>query len=127
MKIRKIIRYNNAVSGVIEALLIVALIAIILAIIQLVYIPPIMEDKETEILFLLVYLVSCNFTKFKIFLSISSSQIKSSPKNSLSFSFIDKYKSIKSSLYLIKFSISCESTSISISISFIIIKKMVFS
>jgi hypothetical protein len=48
MKRRHIIRNNNAVSGVVEALLIVALIAIILATIQLVYIPPIMEDKETE-------------------------------------------------------------------------------
>ena len=46
MKIRKIIRKNNAVSGVIEALLIVGLVAIILATIQLVYVPPVMEDRE---------------------------------------------------------------------------------
>ena len=48
MKIRKIIRTNKAVSGVIEALLLVALVAIILSIIQIAYIPNIMEDKENE-------------------------------------------------------------------------------
>ena len=48
MKRSKLIKNNNAVSGVIEALLLVALVAIILATIQLVYIPDIMEDKETD-------------------------------------------------------------------------------
>ena len=37
---------NNAVAGVIEALLLVGLVAIILSFIQLYYIPEIMEDKE---------------------------------------------------------------------------------
>jgi len=46
MKKRRISRNDNAVSGVVEALLLVALVAMILATIQLVYIPPIMEDKE---------------------------------------------------------------------------------
>jgi hypothetical protein len=48
MKRKKFIFNNIAVSGVVEALLIVALVAIILATIQLVYIPDIMEDKETD-------------------------------------------------------------------------------
>ena len=48
MKKRRFIISNSAVSGVIEALLLVALVAIILATIQLVYIPDIMEDKETD-------------------------------------------------------------------------------
>ncbi|MEF8879416.1 MAG: hypothetical protein V5A64_03380 [Candidatus Thermoplasmatota archaeon] len=39
---------DKAVSGVLEALLIVALIAIILAVIQTQYIPNIMEQRETE-------------------------------------------------------------------------------
>jgi len=48
MKIRKFVKSNKAVSGVIEALLLVALVAIILSIIQLVYIPNIMKDREKE-------------------------------------------------------------------------------
>jgi len=48
MKRRKFIGKNNAVSGVIEALLLVALVSIILATIQLVYIPNIMEEKEID-------------------------------------------------------------------------------
>jgi len=48
MKKRRFIISNSAVSGVIEALLLVALVAIILATIQIVYIPDIMEDKETD-------------------------------------------------------------------------------
>ncbi len=39
---------DNAVAGVIEALLLVALVAIVLSTIQLVYIPEIMEQKEAE-------------------------------------------------------------------------------
>jgi len=42
----KRIRENQAVSGVIEALLLVALVAIIIATIQLVYIPQIMYERE---------------------------------------------------------------------------------
>ena len=48
MKLRYISKDNNALSGVIEALLLVALVAIILSVIQLSYIPVIMEDKEAE-------------------------------------------------------------------------------
>ena len=48
MKKTDIIQNNNAVAGVIEALLIIALVSIILATIQLYYIPDIMEDKEKD-------------------------------------------------------------------------------
>jgi len=48
IKTRRIIRSNNALAGVVEALLLVALVAIILSIIQLNYIPVIMEQKESD-------------------------------------------------------------------------------
>ncbi|UCH72403.1 MAG: hypothetical protein JSW62_02330 [Thermoplasmatales archaeon] len=48
MKNRKIIKRNDAVAGVIEALLLVALVAIVLSTIQLVYIPQIMEQREAD-------------------------------------------------------------------------------
>ena len=41
-------RKNSAVAGVIEALLLVALVTIILSTIQLIYIPEIMEQREVE-------------------------------------------------------------------------------
>ena len=44
----KIRKENHAVAGVIEALLLIGLVAIILSIIQLHYIPKIMEQKEAE-------------------------------------------------------------------------------
>lgn len=44
----EIIRSNDALAGVVEALLLVALVAIILSIIQLNYIPIIMEQKESD-------------------------------------------------------------------------------
>jgi hypothetical protein len=43
-----IIKNNNAVAGVIEALLIVALVSIIISTIQLIYIPEIMKQKEAD-------------------------------------------------------------------------------
>jgi hypothetical protein len=45
MKLKK---ENHAVAGVIEALLMVALIAVVISIIQLQYIPQIMEQKEAD-------------------------------------------------------------------------------
>lgn len=48
MTIRNITRNNSALAGVVEALLLVALVAIILSIIQLTYIPVIMEQKEAD-------------------------------------------------------------------------------
>jgi hypothetical protein len=48
MKNKKIIIKNHAVAGVIEALLMVALVSIIISMIQLIYIPDIMEQREAE-------------------------------------------------------------------------------
>ena len=48
MKNIHFIRNNHALAGVIEALLLVALLAIVLSTIQLVYVPIIMEQKESE-------------------------------------------------------------------------------
>jgi hypothetical protein len=48
MKYRKFDTEKQAVAGVIEALLLVALIAVVISIIQLQYIPQIMEQKEAE-------------------------------------------------------------------------------
>jgi competence protein ComGC len=44
----KIINDNKAVAGVIEALLIVALVSIIISTIQLIYIPEIMKQRESD-------------------------------------------------------------------------------
>jgi hypothetical protein len=48
MKHREFGTHTQAVAGVIEALLMVALVAIIISMIQLVYIPQVMEQKEAE-------------------------------------------------------------------------------
>jgi len=48
MKNRRSIRKNHAVAGVIEALLMVGLVAIVISMIQLIYIPDIMEQREAE-------------------------------------------------------------------------------
>jgi len=48
MKCKKWTEKNQAVAGVIEALLLVALVAIVISIIQLQYIPQIMEQREAE-------------------------------------------------------------------------------
>jgi len=48
MKNRRSIRKNHAIAGVIEALLMVALVAIVISMIQLIYVPDIMEQKEAE-------------------------------------------------------------------------------
>ncbi len=48
MKKTNFIRENTAVAGVIEALLLVALVAIILGLIQLNYVPEIMEQRESD-------------------------------------------------------------------------------
>jgi len=44
----KIVKDNKAVAGVIEALLLVALVSIIISTIQLIYIPEIMKQKESD-------------------------------------------------------------------------------
>jgi len=48
MRHRKFIKEKFAVAGVIEALLLVALVAIILSTIQLVYIPQVMSEREAD-------------------------------------------------------------------------------
>lgn len=48
MKNKKLIKRKDAVAGVIEALLLVALVAIIISTIQLVYIPEMMEQRESD-------------------------------------------------------------------------------
>jgi len=48
MKSRKFIKEKKAVAGVIEALLLVALVSIVISTIQLVYIPEIMEQRESD-------------------------------------------------------------------------------
>ncbi|MEA3457252.1 MAG: hypothetical protein U9R21_01080 [Candidatus Thermoplasmatota archaeon] len=48
MENRNIIKERKAVAGVIEALLLVALVSIIISTIQLVYIPQIMEQRESD-------------------------------------------------------------------------------
>jgi len=48
MKRRKFGMQNQAVAGVIEALLMVALVSIVLSVVQLVYIPEVMEQRESE-------------------------------------------------------------------------------
>ena len=47
MQNKKFLRSDYAVAGVIEALLLVALVAIVISTIQLVYIPDIMEERES--------------------------------------------------------------------------------
>ena len=49
MKRRNFLNNPYAVAGVIEALLLVALVAIILSFIQLYYIPEIMKDREADL------------------------------------------------------------------------------
>ncbi len=48
MRLHKFINNKNGLAGVIEALLLVALVSIIISTIQLVYIPEMMEQKEAE-------------------------------------------------------------------------------
>jgi hypothetical protein len=48
MKQRKFGMQNQAVAGVIEALLMVALVSVVISLIQLIYIPQVMEQREAE-------------------------------------------------------------------------------
>ena len=48
MKNKKLTKRKDAVAGVIEALLLVALVAIIISTIQLVYVPQMMEQRESD-------------------------------------------------------------------------------
>jgi hypothetical protein len=48
MKHKKVERHSEAVAGVIEALLMVALVSVVISLVQLIYIPQIMEQREAE-------------------------------------------------------------------------------
>jgi hypothetical protein len=48
MKHRKFGTHSEAVAGVIEALLMVALVSVVISMIQLIYIPQVMEQREAE-------------------------------------------------------------------------------
>ncbi len=48
MKNRRFIKEKHAVAGVIEALLLVGLVAVVLSVVQLVYIPQVMEQREAD-------------------------------------------------------------------------------
>jgi hypothetical protein len=48
MKNRGLLKQNYALAGVIEALLLIALVAMILSVIQLTYVPKIMDQKESD-------------------------------------------------------------------------------
>jgi len=68
MKVKRFIKQNNAVAGVIEALLLVGLVAIILSLLQLYYVPKIMEEREAEH----ISLVANQFTHLKSVIEIQS-------------------------------------------------------
>lgn len=68
MKFNKLVKQNTAVAGVIEALLLVGLVAIILSILQLYYVPKIMEEREAEHM----SLVANQFTHLKSVIEIQS-------------------------------------------------------
>ena len=76
MKNKKIIRKNNhAVAGVIEALLMVALVSIVISMIQLIYIPAIMEQREAEHM----DQVSNQFSTIKSFIELQAITNSSAP------------------------------------------------
>jgi hypothetical protein len=68
MKVKGFIKQNNAVAGVIEALLLVGLVAIILSLLQLYYVPKIMEEREAEH----ISQVANQFTHLKSVIEIQS-------------------------------------------------------
>jgi hypothetical protein len=79
MKNRKIKPHSQAVAGVIEALLLVALVSIVLSTIQLVYIPQIMEQKEAEHM----DLVSNQVSTLKSMIDVQAMTRSSSPISSM--------------------------------------------
>ncbi len=78
MSKRKIIKQNTAVAGVIEALLLVALVAIIISTIQLVYIPEIMRQREADHM----DIVENQFSHLKSIIDLQSSIRGSDPISS---------------------------------------------
>jgi hypothetical protein len=70
---------NQAVAGVIEALLMVALVAIVISMIQLIYIPQVMEQKESEHM----DLVSNQISSLKSMIDLQAMTQSSAPISSM--------------------------------------------
>ena len=79
MKNRKFGTHNQAVAGVIEALLKVALVSVVISMIQLIYIPQIMEQKEAEHM----DLVSNQFSTLKSMIDLQGITRSSAPISSM--------------------------------------------
>ena len=79
MKNRKFGTHNQAVAGVIEALLMVALVSIVISMIQLIYIPQIMEQKEAEHM----DLVSNQFSTLKSMIDLQAITQSTAPISSM--------------------------------------------
>jgi len=75
MRYTKFIKNKNGIAGVIEALLLVALVSIVLSTIQLVYIPEIMEQKEAEHM----DLISNQFSTLKSYIELQAITESSTP------------------------------------------------
>jgi hypothetical protein len=79
MKNRKFGTHTQAVAGVIEALLMVALVSVVISMIQLIYIPQIMEQKEAEHM----DLVSNQFSTLKSMIDLQGMTRSSAPISSM--------------------------------------------
>jgi hypothetical protein len=79
MKHRKFGTHTQAVAGVIEALLMVALVSVVISMIQLIYIPQIMEQKEAEHM----DLVSNQFSTLKSMIDLQGITRSSAPISSM--------------------------------------------
>lgn len=79
MKHRKFGTHTQAVAGVIEALLMVALVSVVISMIQLIYIPQIMEQKEAEHM----DLVSNQFSTLKSMIDLQGITRSSAPFSSM--------------------------------------------
>jgi len=79
MKNRKFGTHNQAVAGVIEALLMVALVSVVISMVQLIYIPQIMEQKEAEHM----DLVSNQFSTLKSMIDLQGITRSSAPISSM--------------------------------------------
>jgi len=78
MKKRNFTKEDKGVAGVIEALLIVALVAIVISTIQLVYIPQVMNQREADHM----DVVSNQFSSMKAMIDLQSMTEKDVPISS---------------------------------------------
>lgn len=79
MKQRRCGMQNQAVAGVIEALLMVALVSVVISLIQLVYIPQVMEQREAEHM----DLVSSQMSTIKSMIDLQAMTKSSAPISSM--------------------------------------------